>query len=196
MPASRRPQRRPRSPLRAESGAGEAAAAAGLPAVCTGGERACSSGELRLSPSHSIFLLLVKPLGVATSITSHDSCFTPLPTWSLTLLVKTVNRFDFLKQIILCVTPPGCLYSFHSFQCVNIGYYFSGRKKFYISISSSVQIVTLSHSKCLFERQIFFSFISFYFKKFIMHRKKGLYKINSLSTVIYLKQLTKTLVAF
>lgn len=95
--------------------------------VCRRG-KSCSSGELRLSLSHSIFLLLVKPLYVATSITSHDSCFTPLPTWSLTLLVKIVNRFDFLKQIIICVIPPSCLYSFHSFQRVNIGYYFSRRK--------------------------------------------------------------------
>lgn len=76
------------------------------------GKRASSSGELRLSLGHSIFLPLVKPLCAATSITSRDSCLTPLATWSLTLLVKTVNRFAFLKQIIRFVSPPGCLYSF------------------------------------------------------------------------------------
>lgn len=108
---------RPRSPglplAKRGAMAGKPRSAAAAPLPCTGGETACSSGELRLSLSHSIFLPLVKPLYVVTSIMSHDSYFTPLTTWSLTLPLKTVNRFAFLKQIICFVSPQGCLYSFH-----------------------------------------------------------------------------------
>lgn len=41
------------------------------------------------------FSRLSSPLYAATSITSRDSRFAPLATWSLTLPLKTVNRFAF-----------------------------------------------------------------------------------------------------
>lgn len=78
----------------------------GLASMRIGGERACSSGELLLSLSHSIFLPLVKPLYVATSIIGHDSCCTPFTAWSLALLDRAVNRFAFLKQITCFFIPP------------------------------------------------------------------------------------------
>lgn len=118
-PAPPRPAVLYRGRVCAENGGRETAVCSPPPAprpcclrCVPAGKRASSSGELRLSLGHSIFLPLVKPLCAATSITSRDSCLTPLATWSLTLLVKTVNRFAFLKQIIRFVSPPGCLYSF------------------------------------------------------------------------------------
>lgn len=91
----------------------------GLASMRIGGERACSSGELLLSLSHSIFLPLVKPLYVATSIIGHDSCCTPFTAWSLALLDRAVNRFAFLKQItcfFIPPRPPGFIFSISTCQ--------------------------------------------------------------------------------